>query len=266
MAGDIYPSPPFPRFHVNLLCGEEEGAEAALHFNPRMDESTVVFNTKERGGWGQEERGRGLPFQRGQPFEVLLIATEEGFKVCPCRGVAPGPTSLLRVGQARKAVALGAAKAGQSWQPSLSLSLRGASSRRQRDRVCGAGQSEPDGGGRRGRAGSPALSLRLRLRPAGRGGRRGAPPLPLPHPAGARAAAGGGRRPGAAVGEGLLSRPGPEAIKSEPAGRPHRVSASPSGRAGGAAPRGGASGRRAAPGCGRLAGLPGTEESHAPGP
>ncbi|XP_036264208.1 galectin-7 isoform X1 [Pipistrellus kuhlii] len=68
------------RFHVNLLCGEEEGAEAALHFNPRMDESTVVFNTKERGGWGQEERGRGLPFQRGQPFEVLLIATEEGFK------------------------------------------------------------------------------------------------------------------------------------------------------------------------------------------
>ncbi|XP_054566612.1 galectin-7 [Eptesicus fuscus] len=68
------------RFHVNLLCGEEEGAEAALHFNPRMDESTVVFNTKERGGWGQEERGHGLPFQRGQPFDVLLIATEEGFK------------------------------------------------------------------------------------------------------------------------------------------------------------------------------------------
>nr|XP_045366796.1 galectin-7 [Camelus bactrianus] len=69
------------RFYVNLLCSEEPGGEAALHFNPRLDESTVVFNTLERGAWGQEERGSGIPFQRGQPFDVLLIATEEGFKV-----------------------------------------------------------------------------------------------------------------------------------------------------------------------------------------
>ena len=41
----------------------------------------VVFNTKEQGKWGREERGTGIPFERGQPFEVLLIATEEGFKV-----------------------------------------------------------------------------------------------------------------------------------------------------------------------------------------
>ncbi|XP_016061939.1 PREDICTED: galectin-7-like [Miniopterus natalensis] len=71
---------PLQWFYVNLLCSEEEGAEAALHFNPRMDESTVVFNTMEKGTWGQEERGHGLPFQRGQPFDVLLIATEQGFK------------------------------------------------------------------------------------------------------------------------------------------------------------------------------------------
>lgn len=69
------------RFHVNLLCGEEQGADAALHFNPRLDTSEVVFNTKEQGKWGREERGTGIPFERGQPFEVLLIATEEGFKV-----------------------------------------------------------------------------------------------------------------------------------------------------------------------------------------
>lgn len=89
-----HPHRPFTRFHVNLLC-DQEGAEAALHFNPRLDESVVVFNTKEQGAWGKEERGRGLPFQRGQPFEVLLIATEEGFKVRLCRRGAgrqdPGP-------------------------------------------------------------------------------------------------------------------------------------------------------------------------------
>lgn len=65
---------------MNLLCSED-GGDVALHFNPRLDESAVVFNTKEGGAWGREERGRGLPFQRGQPFEVLLITTERGFKV-----------------------------------------------------------------------------------------------------------------------------------------------------------------------------------------
>lgn len=69
------------RFHVNLLCGEEQEADAALHFNPRLDTSEVVFNTKEQGKWGREERGAGIPFRRGEPFEVLLIATEEGYKV-----------------------------------------------------------------------------------------------------------------------------------------------------------------------------------------
>ncbi|XP_040590542.1 galectin-7 [Mesocricetus auratus] len=68
------------RFHINLLCSEEQEADAALHFNPRLDTSEVVFNTKEQGKWGREERGSGIPFQRGQPFEVLIITTEEGFK------------------------------------------------------------------------------------------------------------------------------------------------------------------------------------------
>nr|XP_045235249.1 galectin-7-like isoform X1 [Macaca fascicularis] len=68
------------RFHVNLLCGEEQDSDAALHFNPRLDTSEVVFNSKEQGSWGREERGPGVPFQRGQPFEVLIIASDDGFK------------------------------------------------------------------------------------------------------------------------------------------------------------------------------------------
>ncbi|KAI4558606.1 hypothetical protein MJT46_013248 [Ovis ammon polii x Ovis aries] len=94
------------RFYVNLLCSEEPGSDAALHFNPRLDESTVVFNTLERGTWGVEERGSGIPFQRGQPFDVLLIATEEGFKAVIADSeyhhfryrIPPGRVRALEVG------------------------------------------------------------------------------------------------------------------------------------------------------------------------
>ncbi|XDA83356.1 hypothetical protein R6Z07F_013246 [Ovis aries] len=94
------------RFYVNLLCSEEPGSDAALHFNPRLDESTVVFNTLERGTWGAEERGSGIPFQRGQPFDVLLIATEEGFKAVIADSeyhhfryrIPPGRVRALEVG------------------------------------------------------------------------------------------------------------------------------------------------------------------------
>uniref|UniRef100_A0A8C6CM36 Galectin n=1 Tax=Moschus moschiferus TaxID=68415 RepID=A0A8C6CM36_MOSMO len=94
------------RFYVNLLCSEEPGSDAALHFNPRLDESTVVFNSLERGAWGAEERGSGIPFQRGQPFDVLLIATDEGFKAVIADSeyhhfryrIPPGRVRALEVG------------------------------------------------------------------------------------------------------------------------------------------------------------------------
>ncbi|XP_063108785.1 galectin-7 [Cavia porcellus] len=75
------------RFHVNLLLSDGPEADAALHFNPRLDEGVVVLNSKDKGKWGREERGVGLPFQRGQPFDLLLIATEEGFKAVVGDGV-----------------------------------------------------------------------------------------------------------------------------------------------------------------------------------
>ncbi|XP_065776650.1 galectin-7-like isoform X3 [Muntiacus reevesi] len=95
-----------PGFYVNLLCSEEPGSDAALHFNPRLDESTVVFNSLERGTWGAEERGSGIPFQRGQPFDVLLIATEDGFKAVIADSeyhhfryrIPPGHVRALEVG------------------------------------------------------------------------------------------------------------------------------------------------------------------------
>ncbi|XP_014588303.1 galectin-7 [Equus caballus] len=67
-------------FSINLVCKEGQDGEVALHFNPRLEESIVVFNTMQEGRWGREERGQGIPFQRGQPFDVLIITTEDGFK------------------------------------------------------------------------------------------------------------------------------------------------------------------------------------------
>ncbi|XP_061029953.1 galectin-7-like [Eubalaena glacialis] len=69
------------RFYINLLCNDGPDSETVLHFNPRLDESSVVFNSLECGAWGSEERGLGIPFQRGQSFDLLLIASRKGFKV-----------------------------------------------------------------------------------------------------------------------------------------------------------------------------------------
>ncbi|XP_007464751.1 PREDICTED: galectin-7, partial [Lipotes vexillifer] len=71
------------RFYINLLCSDEPDSEIVLHFNPRLDESSVVFNTMECSAWGSEERGSGPVFQRGrgEAFDLLLIAKIKGFKV-----------------------------------------------------------------------------------------------------------------------------------------------------------------------------------------
>ncbi|XP_074075120.1 galectin-7 [Macrotis lagotis] len=68
------------RFHVNLLCEDGSGVDTVLHVNPRLDSGEMVFNSFERGAWGQEERSPSLPFQKDQPFDLLLIATSDNFK------------------------------------------------------------------------------------------------------------------------------------------------------------------------------------------
>ncbi|XP_029091785.1 galectin-7 [Monodon monoceros] len=69
------------RFYINLLCSDEPDSEIVLHFNPRLDESSVVLNTRKCGEWGLEELGFGPAFQRGESFDMLLIAQKEGFQV-----------------------------------------------------------------------------------------------------------------------------------------------------------------------------------------
>lgn len=62
--------------------------------------------------------------------------------------------------------------------------------------------------GKQPRGGLGGLNFSTAPGPAGGGRGLGIPPLPLPHPGRARARAGGGRRPAAGVGEGLLSAVG----------------------------------------------------------
>ncbi|XP_038317569.1 uncharacterized protein LOC100686721 isoform X4 [Canis lupus familiaris] len=81
-------------FYVNLLCGRvPRGAKAGCIQSKSLLDSQPVSSTHTgaRAPGASEERGTGIPFQRGQPFDVLLIATDEGFKVGPCLPQAAPP-------------------------------------------------------------------------------------------------------------------------------------------------------------------------------
>uniref|UniRef100_A0A665UCK5 Galectin n=1 Tax=Echeneis naucrates TaxID=173247 RepID=A0A665UCK5_ECHNA len=67
------------RFFVNLLCGESESSDIALHFNPRFDGwDKVVFNTCQDGSWQSEEKIRSMPFSKGQSFEMVIMIKVNG--------------------------------------------------------------------------------------------------------------------------------------------------------------------------------------------
>lgn len=53
----------------------------ALHYNPRFDERVVVRNTNQMENWGSEERSGGLPFQKGQPFQVTISCNPQHYNV-----------------------------------------------------------------------------------------------------------------------------------------------------------------------------------------
>ncbi|XP_069313352.1 galectin-4 isoform X1 [Eulemur rufifrons] len=70
------------RFFVNFVTGPEPGADIALHFNPRFDGwDKVVFNTQQGGKWGNEEKKRSMPFNKGAAFELVFMVMAEHYKV-----------------------------------------------------------------------------------------------------------------------------------------------------------------------------------------
>ncbi|KAF1393603.1 hypothetical protein PFLUV_G00017760 [Perca fluviatilis] len=70
------------RFLINLLCGESESSDIALHFNPRFDgRDKVVFNSCQGGSWGSENKIRDMPFRKGQAFEMVIMVNSQGYQI-----------------------------------------------------------------------------------------------------------------------------------------------------------------------------------------
>ncbi|XP_037374044.1 galectin-4 [Talpa occidentalis] len=70
------------RFSVNFTTGQDPEADIAFHFNPRFDGwDKVVFNTKQGGKWGSEEKKRSMPFKKGASFEMVFMIFQEHYKV-----------------------------------------------------------------------------------------------------------------------------------------------------------------------------------------
>ncbi|KAJ8368694.1 hypothetical protein SKAU_G00087220 [Synaphobranchus kaupii] len=68
------------QFSINLQCGEKD-SDIALHFNPRLESSDVLFNTFQNGEWNEEEKVNEMPFHKGESFELVFIITSEGYQV-----------------------------------------------------------------------------------------------------------------------------------------------------------------------------------------
>ncbi|XP_042295046.1 galectin-4-like isoform X2 [Sceloporus undulatus] len=69
------------RFRVNFACGPQDGADIALHFNPRFDgKDKIVLNTFQAGKWGKEEH-QSMPFHKDQHFEIIFIVNNDGYQI-----------------------------------------------------------------------------------------------------------------------------------------------------------------------------------------
>ncbi|XP_077579161.1 galectin-4-like [Stigmatopora nigra] len=69
------------RFFVNLLCGQSECSDIAVHFNPRFDGwDKVVFNSRRNNTWDAEEKIRSMPFGKGETFEIVITCSPHDYQ------------------------------------------------------------------------------------------------------------------------------------------------------------------------------------------
>ncbi|CAF1596628.1 unnamed protein product [Adineta ricciae] len=65
------------RFEVNLA---NHRGDIVLHVNPRLNDRQLVLNAAPGGGWGGEDR-KPLNITRGHAFSMIIMVTEQGFKI-----------------------------------------------------------------------------------------------------------------------------------------------------------------------------------------
>ncbi|CAO2601617.1 Lgals2, partial [Lemmus lemmus] len=65
-------------FTINL--GQDQD-KLNLHFNPRFDESTIVFNSRDGGSWGKEQRESNKCFSPGEEVKITVAFHNNEFKV-----------------------------------------------------------------------------------------------------------------------------------------------------------------------------------------
>ncbi|XP_016118647.1 galectin-9C-like [Sinocyclocheilus grahami] len=53
----------------------------AFYYSPRFDENVVVCNSYEDGTWGDEEIYELMPIQIGQPLQVTIFCSHQGYEV-----------------------------------------------------------------------------------------------------------------------------------------------------------------------------------------
>ncbi|GBP27137.1 Galectin-4 [Eumeta japonica] len=71
------------RFAINLQCGPNTDPrdDIALHINFRFPECCVVRNHLSTMSWGPEETAGGLPINRGESFEALILCEPNSIKI-----------------------------------------------------------------------------------------------------------------------------------------------------------------------------------------
>jgi hypothetical protein len=73
----VYGTATGDRFEVNLA---NRRGDIVLHINPRLNDQQLVLNSAPSGGWGGEER-KPLTITRGHPFSIIVMVTEQSFKI-----------------------------------------------------------------------------------------------------------------------------------------------------------------------------------------
>ncbi|CAH0698395.1 unnamed protein product [Spodoptera exigua] len=71
------------RFAINFQCGPNTDPrdDIALHLNFRFVEMCVVRNHLTAMNWGVEETNGGMPLNRGDSFEALILCEPQSLKV-----------------------------------------------------------------------------------------------------------------------------------------------------------------------------------------